>query len=633
VQLSLGSWASTARQRFAHRPLVAIAVLLVALLFPFVVAEGQWIRVGAVALIYVALASGLNLLVGMTGLLDLGYVAFFIVGAYTTSILSVKILGTNEMASVSVAQWIAIGTLPVAIAVAMAFGVVLGYPTLRARGDYLAIMTLAFGEIIRIVVINATPVTGGTAGIREISPLGLLGEEFVKPTSVYYTVLAVVAVLLLVITLIVASSIGRAWVAVREDELVAQSVGIRTRRYKLLAYVCGASIASVAGVVFAHMQQFINPDNFTLEDNFIILSLVIVGGAGTFWGPVVGAVVWIFLSNWSRDQPIVQSHPEIQPAVLALVVILVLILRPAGLVSSKAKLSRTMPKAAACSRDTAVSVDTGMATDTNGAVGSVLKPPTVAGQHLLECRNLTKSFGGVCAIDDASFHVDQGEIVGLIGPNGAGKSTLLNVISGVIPPSSGTVTVGGACVTGKDAAAVNAHGIARTFQNVRLFGRMTVSENLLVGAHRRVAAGVGQTMLRSPGFRRREQAAMNDVNQILRFVRLDEFRDREAATLAYGYQRRLEIARALMTNPSLLLLDEPAAGMNESESRDLAQLVNEIRQAGIAVVIIEHDMDILMSVSDRVVVLNYGKVIADGTPDDVRSDSGVIEAYLGQEQR
>lgn len=614
VRSSLDSAVGAFHRHLAHRPLAVIAALAVAVFFPLI-AEGQWIRVGAVALIYVALASGLNILVGLTGLLDLGYIAFFIVGAYVTSILSVKIINTPQMADVSLVQWIAVGTLPIAIAIAMAFGVVLGYPTLRARGDYLAIMTLAFGEIIRIVVINATPVTGGTAGIRQISPLGLFGTDFIAPAPVYYVVLGVVAILLLVIRLIVSSPIGRAWVAVREDELVAQSVGIRTRRYKLLAYVCGASIASAAGVVFAHMQQFINPDNFTLEDNFIVLSLVIVGGAGTFWGPVVGAVAWIFLSTWARDQPLVQSHPEIQPAVLALIVILVLILRPAGLVNTKPRLSRQLPEAA------------------TGTESSILRPTSAADRHLLECRQLTRSFGGVCAIDDVSFHVDPGEIVGLIGPNGAGKSTLLNLISGVLPPSGGTVTVSGIPLRGKDPAAVNALGIARTFQNVRLFGRMTVGENLLVGAHRRVEVGVGSAMVRSPAFRRREQAAMTDVNEVLEFVGLTEVRDQEAATLSYGYQRRLEIARALMTNPSLILLDEPAAGLNESESRELAQLILQIRQAGISVVIIEHDMDMLMSVSERVVVLNYGRVIADGTPDDVRSNSAVIEAYLGQGRR
>ncbi|WP_368498122.1 ATP-binding cassette domain-containing protein [Herbiconiux sp. A18JL235] len=607
---------------------------LVAVLLPYLLPGDRWVRVAALALIYIALASGLNILVGLTGLLDLGFIAFFIVGAYTTAILTVRLFIDQLGFEPESLWWLFPVSLVAALLLAGLAGAIIGYPTLRARGDYLAIMTLAFGEIVRIVSINWIDLTGGSVGIRNIPPFGIGGIELVSPAANYYVVLAMVVVVLAALAGVIASPVGRAWVAIREDELVASSMGIRTRRYKLLAYVCGASIAGVTGVFFAHMQQFINPDSFTLEDNFIVLSLVILGGAGTYWGPVVGATLWIFFQAIARDWTIVQEHPEFRTGLLALIVVVLMIVRPGGIVSRRLKLTRSagVPTAARAAAPTAGVPDALGATDAHPPTTDA--PPTEAagpasGTPVLVVDGVGRTFGGLTALGSVGFEVRRGEILGLMGPNGAGKSTLLNVLSGVTKPSRGTITFYGDRIDGLESDRVSVRGVARTFQTVRLFWDMTVLENLLVGAHERLRGWVPAFALRLPKHRRDEAAALADAGELLRFTGVADDRSRRASALSYDAQRRVEIARALMTKPRLLLLDEPAAGMNESETRALASLITSIRDAGTDVVLIEHDMDLLMSVSDRIVVLDHGEVIATGTPEEVRRDPAVLEAYLG----
>ncbi len=612
---------------------------LVALLLPYLLPGDRWVRVAALALIYIALASGLNILVGLTGLLDLGFIAFFIVGAYTTAILTVRLFIDQLGFEPESLWWLFPVSLVAALLLAGLAGAIIGYPTLRARGDYLAIMTLAFGEIVRIVSINWIDLTGGSVGIRNIPPFGIGGIELVSPAANYYVVLAMVVVVLAALAGVIASPIGRAWVAIREDELVASSMGIRTRRYKLLAYVCGASIAGVTGVFFAHMQQFINPDSFTLEDNFIVLSLVILGGAGTYWGPVVGATLWIFFQAIARDWTIVQEHPEFRTGLLALIVVVLMILRPGGIVSRRLKLTRSAgagagagtaaPAVVPDARGGAASPVTPDAPPTQTATAPAREAGPAAGTPVLVVDGVGRTFGGLTALGSVGFEVRRGEILGLMGPNGAGKSTLLNVLSGVTKPSRGSITFYGDRIDGLESDRVSVKGVARTFQTVRLFWDMTVLENLLVGAHERLRGWVPAFALRLPKHRHDEAVALADADELLRFTGVAGERSRRASALSYDSQRRVEIARALMTKPRLLLLDEPAAGMNESETRALAALISAIRDAGTDVVLIEHDMDLLMSVSDRIVVLDHGEVIATGTPDEVRRDPAVLEAYLG----
>jgi branched-chain amino acid transport system permease protein len=613
-----------------------LLLALVAVLLPYLLPGDRWVRVAALALIYIALASGLNILVGLTGLLDLGFIAFFIVGAYTTAILTVRLFTDQLGFAPESLWWLFPVSLVAALLLAGLAGAVIGYPTLRARGDYLAIMTLAFGEIVRIVSINWIELTGGSVGIRGIPPFGVGDIELVSPAANYYVVLVMVVVMLAALAGVVASPIGRAWVAIREDELVASSMGIRTRRYKLLAYICGASIAGVTGVFFAHMQQFINPDSFTLEDNFIVLSLVILGGAGTYWGPVVGATLWIFFQAIARDWAIVQEHPEFRTGFLALIVIVLMILRPGGIVSRRLKLTRTRQV-----NDVEARVVTGVVTEAapeavSDAVVEQVAGPAASdgappGSPVLVVDGVGRAFGGLTALGSVSFEVRRGEILGLMGPNGAGKSTLLNVLSGVTKPSRGTIALYGDRIDGLEADRVSVRGVARTFQTVRLFWDMTVLENLLVGAHERLRGWVPAFALRLPRHRHDEARALAEADALLQFTGVWDERFRRASALTYDSQRRVEIARALMTRPRLLLLDEPAAGMNETETRALAALISAIRDSGVDIVLIEHDMDLLMSVSDRIVVLDHGEVIATGTPDEVRKDPAVLEAYLGSD--
>lgn len=398
-------------------------VLAVAILVPAVVGSDRWIRVLVATLVYVVLASGLNLLVGYTGLLDLGFIAFFAIGAYFTSIVTVKVAIGHAGLEGGSLWWLELIDLPIAALVAALCGAALGYPTLRARSDYLAIMTLALGEVVRQLAINWVALTNGPFGITNVPPPELPGRILDTPTSLYYAALVIAIVVLVAISRVTRSSVGRAWIAIREDEVVAASVGIAPRRYKLLAYASGAACGGLIGAFYGHMQQFINPDNFQLQDNMTLLLMVIVGGAGTQWGPVVGAVLWVVLQEWAGDLSVVQAHPEARMMVLAVLLVLCLRLLPRGIAPLTARVRHRTDR---------------VATD-------ALRPRHRAriGAVVLNAADVSCSFGGVRALESVTLQLRAGEVLGVIGPNGAGKTTLMNILSGLQRPDGGTVTLHG----------------------------------------------------------------------------------------------------------------------------------------------------------------------------------------------
>jgi branched-chain amino acid transport system permease protein len=607
------SWLPRASER---QTLVVGVLLALAVVGPLFLTSERWARVLLLVVVYAVLASGLNLLVGFTGLLDLGYIAFFTIGAYFTALLTVRVAVNGFGLAPEDVWWLFFVNLLAGGLVAGCFGVLLGYPTLRARGDYLAIMTLAFGEVVRLVALNWTGLTNGPIGIRGVPPVRVASFEFIDPLFLYYMALAVGGLVVFAISRIVRSHVGRAWVAIRDDALVAECMGINTHRYKLLAYASGAFVAGLIGVFFAHMQQFINPDSFALEDNMLVLCLVILGGAGTVWGPVVGAALWILFQEWASDLGVVQAHPELRMMALALLILLVVRFVPRGIVARRPRLS--FPGL----RDSGPEADE----------PEPLPSPVVASRSVLvRAERVACRFGGVAALAGVDLEVRPGEILGVIGPNGAGKSTLFNVLSGVQACTTGRVLVGDDALDGVRASDVTAKGIARTFQNIRLFADMSVLENLLVGAHAGLRANQLAVVLRTRRVRAGEQRARARAEAILEVTGLAAHRDTPATTLSYGHQRRVEIARALMTGPRVLLLDEPAAGLNETETAELGELIRRVRDSGVAIVLVEHDMTLLMTVSDRVIVLDHGEKIADASPTEVRNDQRVLAAYLGSE--
>ncbi|HET6448573.1 MAG TPA: branched-chain amino acid ABC transporter ATP-binding protein/permease [Conexibacter sp.] len=598
-----------------HEKTVPIAVAAVAIAAPLVISSDRWTRVFALALVYVVLASGLNLLVGYAGLLDLGYIAFFTIGAYYASIISVDVAINSFHLDPTSLWWLFLLNLPIAALIALLFGIVLGYPTLRARGDYLAIMTLAFGEIVRQVAINWVGLTHGPFGITNVPPPSIPGMQLLTPRELYYTALAIAAIAIFTISRIVASYVGRSWSALREDEVVAESVGIPTRRFKLLAYATGAFYAGLVGAFFADMQQFVNPDSFRLENNLTVLLLVIVGGAGTVWGPVLGAVGWIVLQDWAGDLTLVQDHPELRLMLLAVLLLVCVRFLPNGIVGRRLRKTHDGRAPAAAQH----------------APQEELLPDRSdrAGAELLRASGVSCRFGGVRALNDVGFGLHAGEVLSIIGPNGAGKTTLLNVLSGIQAPTAGAVVLDGTPLARRSPSRINELGIARTFQNIRLIPQATVVENVLVAAHCDLRANPLQVVARSPHMRAREDAAEARARALIAYVGLADTGEQTATALSYGDQRRVEIARALMSRPSVLLLDEPAAGMNAIETLALKQLIARISATGTAIALIEHDMELVMDVSDRIVVLDHGELIAEGTPAEVQSDERVVQAYLG----
>jgi branched-chain amino acid transport system permease protein len=590
-----------ARARVARLPWVVqlAAVIVLSMLVPLY-GDDYVTSVGVSILTFAMLGMGLNIVVGYAGLLDLGYAAFFAIGAYTTAIMTVK-LGLNFWSSL----------IP-AIAFAGIAGTILGYPTLRLRSDYLAIVTLGFGEIVRILFTNWDYVDGPN-GVWNIPSPSVFGFDLVDQNSYY-----VIGVILVVIAMIFArnlsySRLGRGWVAVREDEFAAEAVGVPTLNLKLLAYTMGGMWAGLAGAFFASRVSAINPSSFTFQLSSQILILIIIGGLGSLPGVILGSIVVVGLPELLR------SLQNARFLIFAALLILIMLFRPGGLWPQTR--TRRAPFVGLEDEEEKQAAERPFK----------LQPAVAAGEPILKVEGLVQAFGGVKAVDDVAFEVRRGEILSIIGPNGAGKTTVFNCITGVQRPKAGRIEFDGRILGRLKPHSIVRRGMARTFQGIRLFKQMAVFENVMIGASVRERNLPWQALLHSPGERRDERRALKEARYWLRFVGLEDEAGRLATELSYADQRRVEIARALASEPMLVLLDEPAAGMNPTEKMELMGMVRRIRERGVTVVLIDHDMALVMNVSDRVIVLDRGRVIASGSPAEVQSNQRVIDAYLGRD--
>jgi len=595
-------------QRIDHRPLYALAVAA-AVAIPLGL-NRYYIDVLTQVGIYATLALGLNIVVGLAGLLNLGFIAFYAVGAYAYGLLAT---------GVGLSFW---QVLPLGGLLAAVFGVLLGFPALRLRGDYLAIVTLGFGEMIRIVLNNWDSLTGGPNGIIGIPRPSLFGFTFSHPIHYYYLILAVVLLTIFAVNRLNQSRLGRAWTAMRDDEVAAEATGIDLVKTKLLAFGLGATWAGLAGVFFAGKMTFISPESFTFFESVLVLCMVVLGGMGSIPGVILGAAMLLILPEMMRQFALYRM------LVFGAAMVGMMVMRPKGLLTAR---RRAIPARCTGSFQVSATSESQTSSASSRHVDATAQRPIEPPVTLLETRKLSIDFGGLRALDMVDLSVEAGEIISLIGPNGAGKTTFFNCVTGLFTPSSGEVRYRGDSLVGLRPHSVAAKGVSRTFQNIRLFQDMTVLENVMVGGHCRMRAGVIGAIIRPRSVTQEEEELVSKADELLRFMGLADKSDLWAGQLPYGDQRRLEIARAMASDPTLLLLDEPAAGMNPQETNALMTLIYAIRARGITVLLIEHHMKLVMGISERIVVLDHGVKIAEGTPAEIKADSRVIGAYLGTE--
>jgi ABC-type branched-subunit amino acid transport system ATPase component/ABC-type branched-subunit amino acid transport system permease subunit len=578
--------------------LVGLALAALVLLPLFV--QGTYYRfLGIVVFIYGIVAVGLNILAGYAGQLSLGHAALMAMGAYTTAILTKALAPIAFFAATGLHIWLGViaGT-----AAAAALGALLAFPALRVRGPYLAMVTIAFGWVIFKVLQEWVPVTGGDLGLASI-PKAQIGPYIFDTQSFYYVALALFAVALLLQHRLVGSQIGLAIRAMKHSEIAVSSVGINVHRLKVLVFVISAAFAGFGGTLFAHQQNYISPDNFQFFSSVFFLLAVLFGGAGTLLGPAIGAAVLTLLPEMLHD------FEKFRLIVYGGFILVTLYFLPNGVMGLLER--RGAARA-----------------DSRNAAREAVQPDFAATAGAsLELNNVSKNFGGLQALRDVSFHIAPGSIHALIGPNGAGKTTLINIVTGFCRADGGAILLDGQAAKIGSMHDAARRGIVRTFQTIKLFGNMTVLEHVLIGLA--CHSGAGSSLLGRA--QAREQAARNlaAARQLIALVGLSRFEQAPSSTLAYGHRRLLEIARALAVRPKVLLLDEPAAGLMAEEIALLAKIIRKLRAAGMTVLLIEHHIDLVVSISDRVTVLDYGAVIADGPPAAVQRDKRVITAYLG----
>lgn len=580
------------------RYLVAAAAILA---FPYVSPNPYYVNLAQDIAIMAIGAIGLNLLFGLSGQLSLGQAGFMALGTYASGILAAKY------------GWPLWATLPVSLSLAALAGGVIGLVALRTRTHYLAMVTLAFGYIVEILAQRWVDLTGGSMGLIGVPQLNL-GDP-VNGAAKYFLVIG--GVLLLVQMLsdyAMRSRYGRSLNAIKESESFAVTVGINAARWRSLVFVVSAVLAGLAGYFFAHQAGYVSSDAFGLDRSIALLIAVVIGGLGRAYGPLLGATILILLQQFTADLY------ELSYFIFGGILLIVMLFFPSGAVGA---LSRLWRPASRVARES----------EARGGAGEPLPMSALvlsaSGAPILELQGVTKSYAGVVAVSDVSIRVMPGTVHAVIGPNGAGKSTLINVLSGLYSANSGSIRFEGLDIAGLAPHRRAALGLTRTFQNLQLIGTLTVAENVMLGLQRK--RGLLSGWLRWLVSDAEEREDREEAMRLLRFFNIERFADALPGDLAYGHRKLCELARALAQQPKMLLLDEPIAGLNESEAREIMSKILSLKALGVTILLVEHNMTFVMELSDTISVLDYGKKIAEGSPAEIQANELVIKAYLGAE--